>query len=103
MNNVINLDAWKLKKQADELDDLAKSVSDLISDLDIDVTPSSYYSADYNDVGLSMQSGIILEPTVSSCCATLAWVSYILAGLGRECEANEIDNIVIKLENSKEK
>ena len=101
MDNVISLKSWKRKKQEEEVDELSKKVKDIIDELDIDMVEVSqpYFTelTGYDNLGLPV-SHVMLEPNVKSCCSTLAWVSYVLIGLGEKDAANEVDSIVEKLE-----
>jgi len=101
MNNIISLDGWKKQKLEEEVDELSKRVSDMIEELDIDKesVAGSYFTevTGYNNLGLPI-STVLLEPTISSCTSALAWVSYVLVGLGEKDAAAEIDAVVEKLE-----
>jgi len=102
-NNVISIADYRKQKEVEELDDLAERVMTAIRDLDIDpseaqqsvfITPLT----GYDDIGLASVSNVQLNPTRESCCSTLGWVSYVLGGLGEHEAANDLDNIIARLE-----
>lgn len=100
-DNLIQLDTYRKEKQEEEVVDLADRVMNIIKDLDIDTEPKMYVTEldGYNDIGLANYNTMFVEPSVSSCCSSLAWISYILAGIGEDEAANELDNIITRLEN----
>ena len=100
-DNVIQLDNYRKEKEAEEVVDLADRVMNIIKDLDIDTEPKMYVTEldGYNDIGLATYNTMFVEPSVSSCCSSLAWISYILAGIGEDQAANDLDNIITRLEN----
>ncbi len=101
MGNLINLNEWKKKKAMGELDELSECLDNLIADLCLDMTPTPYYEAhSYDDIGTTFYANLSPNPTISDCTTTLSWISYILSELGKDKEANKIDNIVAAL-NSK--
>ena len=101
MDNIISLDRWKKKKLEEEVDELSIKVNDIIEELDIDMESISgpYFTeiTGYDSLGLPI-SNVLLEPTVSSCTSALAWVAYVLVGLGEKEAASEVDAVVTKLE-----
>ena len=101
---IVSIFNWKKNKEREELDELARCVQELIDDIDLsEISAQPYYDNQYihgyNEIGLSNAAPIVLTPDISSCCSTLAWVAYILNGLGEDEAANKIDNIVTRLEN----
>jgi hypothetical protein len=52
----------------------------------------------YLPTGMASYADITLEPNTHSCSKTLAWVSYILADMGRNYESTMIDEVIERLE-----
>jgi len=96
MSNIVSLFDYKKQKEEEELDDLEKAVSALITELGDELQPQPYFG--YDDVApQTFGVGVALD-SVMTCCSTLRWISYVLSTLGKENEANEIVSIVSKLE-----
>jgi hypothetical protein len=106
-DNVVSLEEWRQRNNK-KLDDLIKKVEQSLEEYKLDEEIKHFYDAEifssedqtlaYNERGLSNYADIVLEPNVESCNRTLAWVSYILSGLGHAEESNRIDDIITSLE-----
>ena len=103
MSNVISFAKYKQQRDEEEYSNLADRVMDIIHNLDIDPneTPKMIVTDldGYNDIGVASLSNIYLDPSLQSCCSTLGWVAYILTSLGENDAANDIDNVITRLEN----
>ena len=117
MGDVVSLSEWKEKAEKEELDALARKVSDLMEQLredglldptiypaEHDISeetwlPPTYYMPDgYSPTGTMTHADIVLEPNVASCSKTLAWVSYVLSDMGRNYESTMIGEVIERLE-----
>ena len=96
MSNIVSLFDYKKKKEEEELDALEEAVSALITELGDELQPQPYFG--YDDIAPQTFGVSIAIDDIGSCCSTLRWIGYVLSTLGREEEANKIDNIVARLE-----
>ena len=105
-DNVVSLAEWR-QLHNKKLDDLIEEVEQTFKEYQLDEIKNFYdaeiYASEnqasaYDELGLTNYADIVLEPNVSSCNRTLAWVSYILSGLGHAEESNRIDDIITSLE-----
>ena len=85
MGEVINLQEYKKEKAEEELDYLSRLVKDMVKDLDI--TPTAYYP---NPISYH-------EGELGMCIDSLIWSSDVLTDLGFIEQANEVDNIIVRL------
>ena len=98
MNNVVSLFDYKKQKEQEELDELEVAVKTIIDNLGDELQNISQPYFGYDDVQPQTYSVGIALNDIMSCCSTLRWISYVLATLGREEEAGNLDNIVARLE-----
>jgi hypothetical protein len=106
-DNVVSLEEWR-QRNSKKFDDLIEKVQQSLEEHRLDDEIKHFYDAEifssedqtltYDELGLANYADIILEPNVVSCNKTLAWVSYILSGLGHVEESNRIDDIITSLE-----
>ena len=101
MGEVIQLKEWIEQKEEEEIDDLAKTLKSIVDNLDLsDISNPIYTTMGYNEIGLSTSNfGITLDNNLKSCITNLAWISYILSGLGHLDASNDLDNIITRLED----
>ena len=97
MSNVISLFDYKKQKEEEELDVLEKAVSAIIAELGDELQPQPYFG--YDDITPHTFGVPLAIDNITSCCSTLRWIGYVLSTLGKEDEANKIDNIVVRLES----
>ena len=114
---VVDLAAWKRKKEEAELDALRVKVDEIIEEYGDELEPKMYHPSVYTDMSLGafdwlsifgLGTGgymtkktnelnthdIVLEPTKESCTKTLAWVSYILNDMGMVDASNMVEEVI---------
>ena len=119
---VVDLMAWKMRKEEEELDALRAKVNEMIEEYSDELEPMMYPSVytdstlgtidwpsifglsytgydDKNSKGLNTHADIVLEPTKDSCTRTLAWVSYILSDMGMTEASNMLEEVIRHIDN----
>ena len=119
---VVDLMAWKRRKEEEELDALRAKVNEMIEEYSEELEPQMYPSV-YTDAslgtidwlnlfglnytgydskvntGLNTHADIVLEPTKESCTRTLAWVSYVLSDMGMTEASNMVEDVIRHIDN----
>ena len=118
---IVDLAAWKLKKEEEELADLRERVNDLIEQYADELEPKMYPSIfeddalgtidwfsgagsvfdpiNYTPTGITTHADIVLEPNVASCAKTLAWVSYLLSDMGMKKASDMVEDVIAVLDS----
>ena len=122
---IVDLAAWKLKKEEEELADLRERVNDLIEQYADELEPKMYPSIfeddalgtidwfppvsdaeinlwdpiKYTPTGITTHADIVLEPNVASCSKTLAWVSYLLSDMGMKKASDMVEDVIAVLDS----
>ena len=109
---VVDLAAWKRKKEEEELASLKERVEALVEEYADELEPAMWPSAfeddalstldwlsmwdnkTYNSTGMANYADIVLEPTAESCTKTLAWVSYILSDMGMKTASDMVEEVI---------
>ena len=121
---IVDLAAWKRKREEEELDDLRARVNELIDEYADELEPKMYPSIfeddalgtvdwfpvhdaeinswdpiKYTPTGLTTHADIVLEPNIASCSQTLAWGSYILNDMGMTKASDMVEDVIAVLDS----
>lgn len=126
--NIVDLSAWKQKKEEEELAALREKVDAIMAQWSEELEPKMYPSIFeddalgtidwyghlyphvaegfdpllYNSTGVAAYADIVLEPNIESCSKTLAWVAYILSDMGMTDASDMVEDVIAELEKSSE-
>ena len=118
---IVDLAAYKRKKEEEELADLRERVNELIEQYADELEPKMYPSIfeddalgtidwfsgsdylfdpiKYTPTGITTHADIVLEPNVASCAKTLAWVSYLLSDMGMKKASDMVEDVIAVLDS----
>ena len=114
---VVNLAAWKKRREEKELEELRTRVEALVEELDLENDPMLFptHFSDpsmgmvnwfppelehgYGETGMTTHADIVLERNINSCSKTLAWVAFILSDMGLTDESNTLEELIRHLDS----
>ena len=118
-SKVVDLAAWKQRKEDEELQALRERVEELLEEHAEELEPKMYpsvfhddaagtidwlaslnpYNYNYEPSGIVSHADIVLEPNVESVSKTLAWVSYILSDMGMKDASDMVEEVIRSIES----